>query len=68
MMNLKPSPGEMLEAKSFPNGWVYRIDSKYDPSGKVPPKGIVGAWQVNECGEIVGEFKHNPNYCDDLEK
>lgn len=59
---LKPTAGEISEAKSFPSGWVYRIDPKYNPSGKVPPEGIVGAWQVDENGNILGEFKHNPKY------
>lgn len=27
----------LAEAKAVPNGWVYEIDSAYDPDGRVPP-------------------------------
>lgn len=59
---MKPTIGEMAEAKKFPNGWVYRIHHSYDPNGRVPSEAIIGAWQVNEAGEIIGEFRENPNY------
>lgn len=59
---MKPTQGEVLEAKRFPNAWVYRIHPGFDPDDRVPPEAVVGAWKVDEYGEIIGEFKVNPNY------
>lgn len=58
----KPYPGEISEARSTPNGWVYRIAGNFLPHEDVPPEAIVGAWKVNERGEITGEFEVNPNF------
>lgn len=52
----------MKEAKANPNGWVYKIDQKYDLSGDIPPEAIVGAWSVNNNGVIAGEFIRNKKY------
>lgn len=57
-----PSPDAIAEAKSNSGGWVYEIDQGYDPNGAIPPEAILGAWQVNERGDIVGDFRPNPNY------
>lgn len=50
------------EARRNPGGWIYAVDPAFDPGGEVPPYGIVGAWRVDDRGEITGEFKPNPNY------
>ncbi len=47
----QPRPEALAEAKLNPGGWVYEIE-----------EAIVGAWQVDESGNIVGEFKPNPNH------
>lgn len=52
----------LKEAKNNPNGWVYKIDNGYDLSGDIVPEAIVGAWKVNENGDITGEFISNKNY------
>ncbi len=57
-----PRPEAIEEAKLNPGGWVYEIAEGYDPNGAVPPEAIVGAWQVDDAGNITGEFKPNPNY------
>lgn len=57
-----PLPGEIEEARRNPGGWVYRIAGEFGPTDSVPPEAIVGAWQVNQRGEITGPFKANPNY------
>jgi hypothetical protein len=59
-----PSAGAVAEARNHPGGWVYEIDGEQvaDPNGSVPPRAIVGAWQVDGTGMIVGEFQANPNY------
>lgn len=57
-----PTPEAIAEATSNPGGWVYEIDEGYDLNGAIPPEAIVGAWQVNEAGSIIGDFKPNPNY------
>jgi hypothetical protein len=58
----EPLAGEVAEAKLYPNGRVYRIAGHFTDDQRVPPAAIVGAWQVDADGEIVGNFIRNPNY------
>ena len=58
----RPLPGEIEEAKTTPNGWVYRIAGNFRPEHAVPPEAIVGAWKVDEHGMIVGDFIANGKY------
>jgi hypothetical protein len=37
-------------------------DPRFDPKGRVPREGIMGAWTVDQQGQIVGEFQRNPRY------
>lgn len=62
--SILPSKEAILEAKKNPNGWVYVIDSAFENEEDIPPQAILGAWKVNEIGEIVGEFIKNENYID----
>ena len=62
---MEPTPEARDEAKRNPGGWVYAIDGRYDPDGRIPPQAIQGAWKVDENGEIVGEFIPNLNYIPD---
>jgi len=59
---MKPEPGEIEEARRFPNGWVYRIAGDFGPDDRIPPEAIVGAWKVDERGVIVGDFIKNERY------
>jgi hypothetical protein len=64
-MKLKPDeplPDEIEEASRNPGGWVYRIAGKFAEDERVPPEAIVGAWKVDKCGCIVGDFVSNENY------
>jgi hypothetical protein len=61
-VEITPMPGEVEEAKKFPNGYVYRISGQADPAKEIPPEAIVGAWQVGPTGEIVGDFIANSKY------
>ena len=58
----KPHPGEIEEAKKLPNGHVYRIKGDFGPHEAVPPEAILGAWEVDANGNIVGDFIPNPNF------
>lgn len=60
--NIEPTVEAKREAYNNPNGWVYVIDEKYKGHDDVPPKGIIGAWKVNEKGIIEEDFTPNPNY------
>lgn len=62
MDKMIPTQAAIEEAKKHPNGWVYVIDSSFENEPDVPPQAIVGAWKVNEKGEITGDFVPNPNY------
>jgi hypothetical protein len=57
-----PSAGAIAEAKKNPDGWVYEIRGNYGPDDFVPPHAVVGAWKVDQEGNIVGEFIRNPNF------
>ncbi|QPJ63843.1 MAG: hypothetical protein G3M70_15610 [Candidatus Nitronauta litoralis] len=59
---MSPDPGEIEEAKKYPNGWVYRISGSFKDDEAIPPEAVVGAWKVNDRGEISGDFILNPNY------
>jgi hypothetical protein len=50
------------EAKKNPGGWVYKIEGDFSPQDYVPPEAIVGAWKVDNNGNITGEFIPNPNF------
>lgn len=58
----EPPPELVVEAKKFPRGWVYEIEPGIDPTGRVPPELIRGAWAVDDRGELTGEFLPNPKY------
>lgn len=58
----KLTRGARAEARKNPGGWVYEIEGPYGPDDAVPPEAVVGAWQVDENGRIVGDFIPNPNY------
>jgi len=65
MEKVVPSKAAIEEAKKNPNGYVYAIDEAFNSINEdVPPTAILGAWKVNEHGEIVGDFVKNPNYVD----
>jgi hypothetical protein len=61
-MKIKPSQEARDEAKKNPNGWVYKIDGNFAAREAVPPERIIGAWKVDERGNITGAFIPNPNY------
>ncbi|GAB3546551.1 hypothetical protein J2S53_002917 [Actinopolyspora lacussalsi] len=55
---------EMREqAKQTPNSWLYIVDPAYEASGEnVPPEGVVGAFRIDESGEIDERFHPNDEY------
>jgi hypothetical protein len=59
---LEITPDMIAEAKHNPNGWVYKIDWVYEFDQHVPPHAIVGAFKVDESGQLTGEFEPNQNY------
>lgn len=50
------------EAKHSPRGWVYIYDWEYGQDEHVPPEAIIGAYAVDEFGEIVGEMTKNDRH------
>jgi hypothetical protein len=61
-LHASPTPEMVAEAKRHPSGWVYQIDGKLGPNETVPPDRIVGAYKVDENGNLTGEFQANPKY------
>jgi hypothetical protein len=61
---MRPEFPERLlrEAEKYPNGWVYEIDSRFDPDGAVPFEAIMRAWKISPQGEPTGEVWVNPKY------
>ncbi|MEU4926398.1 type VII secretion system-associated protein [Streptomyces yokosukanensis] len=62
-LSVPPVSGAVrAQAAKMPGSWVYAIDPYFDPAGKVPPYGIIGAWKVDDHGNVTKEFRHNPKY------
>jgi hypothetical protein len=58
-----PSARARAAARANRGGWVYELDPTVgEPDGEVPSHLIVGAWQSDARGEIVGDFRPNPDY------
>jgi hypothetical protein len=55
------TPALRAQAARQRGGYVYAIDPYFDPTGAVPPYGIVGGWSVDGFGQLVS-FTHNPKY------
>lgn len=49
-------------ARRNPGKWTYAIDPALEADGNVPQEGIVGAWRVDENGEIDETFRPNEKY------
>ena len=56
------TPEMRAAALTNPNSWLYVIDPALDPDDDVPPWGVVGAYPVNELGEIEDAFEPNSAY------
>jgi hypothetical protein len=57
-----PPKDAVAEAKLHRNGWVYKVDGSFGVDEQVPSEAIMGAWQVDSEGIILGEFIPNPHY------
>ncbi|HEY8371760.1 MAG TPA: type VII secretion system-associated protein [Pseudonocardiaceae bacterium] len=49
-------------ARQQPNTWIHVIDPFFDNTDDVPPWGVIGAYQVDDKGEIIEKFERNPDY------
>lgn len=49
-------------ARANPNSWLYVIDPAFGHDEDVPPWGVVGAYPVDERGEIGEKFRPNADY------
>lgn len=49
-------------ARRNPDSWLYVIDEAFDPDSKVPPWAVVGAYPVDDEGEIIPDFHPNETY------
>jgi len=63
------APGPLLitaemraAAREAPGGWLFAVDPHLDPAAEVPDHGLIGAWRIDEDGEIGAEFRANPDY------
>lgn len=56
------TPEMRAAALENPDSWLYVIDPALDPDDDVPPWGVVGAFPVNEHGEIEDAFEPNADY------
>ena len=58
-----PVTPEMRErARQVPGTWIYLVDPAYPDTEDVPGSAVVGAYQVDDQGEIGNEFIRNPDY------
>lgn len=56
------TPHMRANATANPNTWLYVIDPAFDADADVPPWGVVGAYRVDERGEIDPAFRPNTEY------
>jgi hypothetical protein len=56
------TPEMRAAALENPNSWLYVIDPALDPDAEVPPWAVVGAYPVNELGQIEDNFRPNGDY------
>ena len=53
----QPLPGEALQImKNYPGGYVYQIHGGFGSEESVSPEAVIGGWEVNDDGEVIGEF------------
>lgn len=59
-----PITDQMREhARQNPNTWLYIVDPGYEQEGDdVPPEGVMGAYRIDENGELDEEFQVNESY------
>ncbi|QRR00112.1 hypothetical protein [Dyadobacter sandarakinus] len=57
-----PTEDAFKEALNNPGGWVYVIDEPYQGKEDVPSEHILGAWKVDNEGNLSELFEFNPNY------
>jgi hypothetical protein len=60
--NPQPTPEMRESARQAPGTWIYVVDPAFQDAREVPPSAIVGAYGVDDRGEIGDEFTRNPNY------
>ncbi len=49
-------------ARRQPGAWLYVLDPAVDPEGRVPGWAVRGGFQVDDQGELTGEYRANPDY------
>ncbi|MET7747943.1 type VII secretion system-associated protein [Micromonospora sp. NPDC005367] len=49
-------------ARRAPDSWIYAVDPAFEGAPEVPGWAVIGAFRVDERGEILDEFQRNPNY------
>ncbi|MBE9374770.1 type VII secretion system-associated protein [Saccharopolyspora sp. HNM0983] len=59
-----PITEQMREyARQNPNSWLYIVDPGYEQEGEeVPPEGVIGAYRIDENGELDEDFQANGGY------
>jgi hypothetical protein len=61
--NPPPVTPELRErARQSPGSWVYSVDLAFQDVDDVPDWAVIGAYRVDENGEIAEEFIPNPHY------
>lgn len=43
-------------------GWAYEVAPTFQDAASVPPRGIVGAWKIDDTGSPTGDFVRNPSF------
>ena len=56
------TPRMRANARANPGTWLYVVDPAFDADADVPPHGVVGAYPVDERGEIGAAFRPNAAY------
>lgn len=59
----EPITAEMRrQARQQPQSWLYLTDPAYAEATEVPPWAVIGAYEVDDRGEVLEKFYENPNF------
>lgn len=62
VQNPTVTPQLRERARQSPDSWIYVVDPGFEDAPEVPGWAVVGAYRVDERGEVAEEFRSNPDY------
>lgn len=60
-----PPPDVLARARQNPGARIYKLKDRYGTLADAPIHAVLGWWDVDGKGEVLGEFVVNPDYRSD---